>query len=282
MGYGRGADTRFVTYLGLPYRLVTEPYTGLLGTAAFSATFMILLVASMMFPWRSGSFDNVLRILSIAGFVFWCLGSKQGRYLVAWLPVMVLTASIALAPLKRWRGALGGATIVIAAVAVVQMRFQGFPVAPVGDIFKVPKQELIARNLCWDLTDFLNKAVPPGGRVLSFWENRLYFLDRPFVTDSAYGAPTVLSRLREAGDAHAFAQTCIAEGFTHVVINPYHYKAYMGNGYLYSLFDATYYPPERLAADNALLDQFVNEELDHVDWDGGWAVFTLKGAGADR
>jgi len=279
MGYGRGADRNVATYLTLPFRLVTDPYTGILGGAALSASVMALLLTSMVFPWRRGEFRTVLRVLVLLGFLFWCLGSKQTRYLVAWVPVMVVTAGIALVPLARFRAALASVTLTVVVVALVQIRMQPFPAEPILDAFTVSRQELLSRNLCWDLAQFLNGVVPPGGRVLSFWENRLYFLDRPFITDSAYGAPTALAALREAGDARRFALEMAAEGVTHVVVNPYFYKTYMANEFLYSLIDDAFYPAERLAADHELLDRFINTELDAVPWEGDWAVFTLRAAG---
>src|SRR5262249_54771039 len=111
------------------------------------------------------------------------------------------------------------------------------------------------------------------------WENRLYFVDRPFESDSAYGAPSSLARLREAGDPAAFARRLAREGFTHVVISPYHYRMDMENGFLYSLIDETYYPAERLRADQELLDRFVSEQLEGIEWGGPWAVFRLRAAG---
>jgi len=278
MGYGRGADRDPAVYLGLPYHLVVDPYTGILGGASFSASFVILLLASMALPWRRREFRTVLRLLAIAAFVFWCLGSKQGRYLVAFLPVMIVAAGTALEPLRRFRLALASAIVAMAAIALVQIRLQPYPKEPLLDVFRVPREELLARNLCWDFAQALNRIVPPGGRVLSFWENRLYFLERPFVGDSAYGAPTALARLRASGDAHAFAETIAAEGITHVVINPYFYRTYMANGFLYSLIDETYYPEARLKADQELLDRFINTELTGIPWGGDWAVFTLNAA----
>lgn len=281
MGYGRGASRSPLDYVTLPLRLVTDPYTGRLGTASFSAVFMLLFVAAFAFPWRASEPSTDFRIVAAAAFVAWSVGSQQGRYLVAWLPIMIIVAGSALAPIRGKAPALAAVTVVTAVVAIAQVRLQPFPVIPSLDVFTAPRSELLSRNLCWDLTEFLNRTVPKDGRVLSFWENRLYFLERPFVTDSAYGAPTVLARLRDAGDPHAFATMCAAEGFTHVVINPYHYKSYMGNGYLYDMIDARDYPRERLEADHALLDRFVNDELEGVPWDGGWAVFRLRPTGSD-
>ena len=280
MGYGRGADKELGAYLRLPWRLVVDPYTGTLGSASFSFGVMVLLFASMAFPWRRAEFRTTLRLLTIAAFVFWCLGSKQSRYLVAFVPVMIVTAGWALVPLRRFRGALASVTIAVVVFALVQIRLQPYPAEPLLSVFAASRDELLTRNLCWDLTAFLNRVVPPGGRVLSFWENRLYFLDRPFIADSAYGAPTVLAGLREAGDAHAFAAKNAAEGVTNVVVNPYFYTAYMENKFLYNLVDERFYPETRLKADNELFSRFVNEELEEIPSDGGWAVFRLRAAAA--
>lgn len=281
MGYGRGADKDVRAYLRLPLRLVIDPYTGTLGSASFSAGVMLLLFASMVLPWRRGEFRTILRLLSIAAFVFWCLGSKQSRYLVPFIPVMVVTAGTAFVPLRRFRGALASVTIAVAVAALVQMKLQPYPTEPLADAFTVSRDELLSRNLCWDLAQFLNRTVPAEGRVLAFWENRLYFLDRPFLADSSYGAPTSLAALREAGDAHRFAVDLAAQGVTHVVVNPYFYKTYMENGFLYNLIDQVYYPVERMKADDALFDRFLSTELTPVPCDEGWAVFRLNAHAAE-
>ena len=277
-GYGRGADTELAAYLRLPLRLVMDPYTGTLASASFSASVMVLLLLSMAFPWRRAGFRTTLRILSITAFFFWCTGSKQTRFLVAFIPVMTVTAGIALVPLRRFRLGLATATIAVAVVALMQVRWQPYPAEPLLDIFTVSRPELLSRNLCWDLTEFLNRVVPPGGRVLSFWENRLYFLDRPFIADAACGSPVVLAALRETGDAHAFAAKLAADGVTHVIVNPYFEMTYMANGYLYNVIDETYYPAERLKSDEGLFERFVSTELTEIPWDGSWPVFRLNAA----
>lgn len=70
------------------------------------------------------------------------------------------------------------------------------------------------------LAEFLNRTVPANGRILSFWEDRFYVLDRSFIADSNYGSPVSLALLREAGDPHAFAVRMAVEVVTHVVVNP--------------------------------------------------------------
>ena len=278
LGYGRGAEKNLGAYLTVPLRVVTDPYTGAKGGASFSASVMILFLASMAFPWRRREFPSTLRLVAIAGFLLWCLGPKQTRYLFAWIPVMIAAAGFALARLRRFRAGLAAVTIAVAAVALGQVRWQPYPVEPFLDVFTVSREELVSRNLCWNLAEFLNGIVPPGGRVFAFWENRLYFLDRPFIADSTFGAPALLASLREAGDAHAFATQLAAEGVTHVVANPYYYNAYMTNGFVYSMIDEEFYPAERLQADKEIFDRFVSTELSEVPWDGGWAVFRLRAA----
>jgi hypothetical protein len=274
LGYGRGAEKELSAYLSVPWRLVTETYNG----ASFSASVMILFLASMAFPWRRREFASTLRLVAIAGFVLWCCGPKQTRYLLAWIPVMVVTAGLALTPLRRFRSAFASVVMAIVTVALAQVRWQPYTVEPFLDAFTVSRGELLSRNLCWDLTEFLNGIVPEGRHVLSFWENRLYFLDRPFIADSTFGAPIVLGGLREAGDAHAFATKLAAEGVTHVVVNTYYYRAYMANEFVYNMIDEKFYPAERLAADKDLFDRFVSTELTAVPWDGAWAVFQLRAA----
>jgi hypothetical protein len=278
LGYGSGADRGLGAYLKLPIRLVTEPYTGLLGSASFSASVMFLLLVSMAFPWRRAEFFTTLRLLSITALVFWCLGPKQGRFLVAFVPVMIVTAGRVLVPLRRFRAGLASAVVAVTVVALVQILRQPYPTEPSMEVFTHSRDDLLSRNPCWGLAQYLNRVVPAGGRVLSFWENQLYFLDRPFITDSMYGAPTMLAQLREAGDARLFAERCAAEGVTHVVLSPFWYETYMANGFRFDVLDERVYPAEKLSADHELFDRFVNTELELMPWREGVAVFRLKAA----
>jgi hypothetical protein len=267
MGYGVGGYGEITQFLKLPYILVAERMDGGLGGGGFSASVMVLSLAAMMLPWRRDEFRTSLRILAIAGFVSWAVGPKIIRYFVAWSPVMVLTAGIALTPLRRLRWGLAVATIAAAIVGIAQMRLQPSPPSPLMatssvEAFTVSRDELLSRNLCWSLTQLLNQVVPHGGRVLSFWENRLYFLDRPFVADSSYDDPTMLVRLRETGDTRAFARMLAAEGFTHIVVNRIWYQRYV-----------TYQ-----MADQDLFERFVSE-LDWLPVEGECRVMQLKTIG---
>jgi hypothetical protein len=270
-----GAVKSWWSTLLLPVNLVVRPFLAF-GSASFSAAVMALALASMARPWRRDDFATPLRALVLVGFAAWAAGSQQGRFLVAWVPAMVVAAAVALAPLREHPRALATAMAAVVAAGLGQALWRPDAKPPAFEVFSVPRADLLARNYCWDLTEFLNRTVPAGGGVLAMWENRLYFLERPFIADSVFEAPTVLAGLRAAGDPDAFARQLAAAGITHVVINPLNYENYTRNRFPEAILDDRVYPAGRLQADRKLLDRFIVTHLERIPWDGRWPVFRLR------
>jgi hypothetical protein len=270
-----GAVKSWRSTLLLPVNLVVRPFLAF-GSASFSAAVMVLALASMARPWRRDDFATPLRLLVLAGFAAWAAGSQQGRFLVAWVPVIVASAAVALAPLRDRRGALTATAVAIVAAGLGQAILQPDVRRPAFEVFSVTRRDLLARNYSWDLTEFLNRTVPAGEGVLAMWENQLYFLDRPFIADSVFEAPTILAGLRAAGDPDAFARQLAAAGITHVVVNPLPYGNYTRNRFPEPILDDRVYPADRLEADRKLLDRFLVTHLERIPWDGRWSVFRLR------
>jgi len=258
-----GLDKTWWSYLLLPYRLVVESPPNRFYSANFSGSLMLLLVASFFArssyrpPW------GTLRIVAVGGFCAWAGLFQQGRWLVAWVPVMAVAASAALVPLSRSRAALTALTLLVIGIGAVQTWAQPDPGAlPVTDVLLKSRSELLARNVNYPLCQELNARLPQNARVLGIFDNRLYFLDRPYSADSAYEAPSVLAWLRERDDADAFARDVIAAGFTHVVFRPEGAAYYFENKMPFDLRDDRLYPAARLLHDAALFEAFLSNHVE--------------------
>jgi hypothetical protein len=293
MEFAGGPHKTLFTMLALPWRLVTQDV--LFYCPAFSMSLMALFVAAFVRP-SSYRIPNVyLLAVSLAGFAGWAATVQQGRFLVAWAPVMALTATLALAP-SRVRAHAGefvthaphgslrraALALVLAAVLVLggyQLAAQLFPFQPRTEALFASRAELLLKNGNFALCDFLESVVPADKKVLALWDNRFFFLDRRFDADSAYEAPTGLSRLRAAGSAKAFAENLAADGVTHVVINHVVASSYFDNKMGFDLIDDHEYPASRLEEDRVLMTDFASNHLEMLQRFGNLVAFRLRAAG---
>jgi hypothetical protein len=276
-----GVGKSFWTYLLLPFNLVFDD-PKLFFSANFAAGLMALFLAAMCLPWRRGDVSVRNRLIAVGGFAAWAVGVQQGRFLVAWIPVMVVTACHALAPLRRFSWA--PVVLILSIVGLTAARYQRWPDTPRlrFDVFQDSREELLRQDPTYELANLLNRIVPPGGTVLGMWEDRFYRVDHPSIADGSWESPVILAALRESGDADAFARKLASAGVTHVVINYPACERFVANNLSFDLLDDRVYPAARLQADIELLHRFVREYLEPVPWDGAWPVFRLKNAGSER
>ncbi len=265
------------SFPAIPYNLTLED--NFYHCPSFSAALMALYLVALVLPasWRPPA--RPVTVMALLGFLAWAFSVRQGRFLVAWIPMMVLTASVAIVPIRRHVLALGAVTAFIVAAGVWQLRAQVYVYAPPIEMLSGHRPAFIENNLNYETCQYLNEAVPPAGKVLGLWDNRFFFLERDFAGDSAYEAPSGLAWLRASGSADAFARELGARGFTHVVINRGPMNAYLNNRLPFNLIDDERYPASQLAADRALMDDFFGW-LHEVHRAGNVVVYRLRSAGA--
>ena len=262
MAAAGGAYASWLDWLAIPFHLVKgDRYY----VTSFSLSVMALFLIAPFLPssWRRGM--GLLQLVSIAGFLTWVFGIQQGRYLCAWIPVMVLSGGMALVPLARSRNALAAVVGVVLLVAGRQTFTDDYPYNPPWHRLPEPREQRITRNPNYGLCQRMNAILPPDAKVLSMWENMLFFLERPFWADSSYEAPSALAWLRRADDPAAFARELRDLGFTHVLINHRISTPYLKDNYkVFSVVDDKEYPAERHARDAQLLESFVRDQLEAI------------------
>jgi hypothetical protein len=269
-----GADRSLLSYLSLPFDLAARDARFF--CPSFSISLMALFLAALAFPASYRSPRAGLLAISAGGFLAWVLSIHQGRFLVAWVPVMALSGALALVPLRGRPRATLAATLLVIAIAAYQIRAQLYPYAPPLHALVRPRGELEARNGNYRLCEFLNDAVPRDGKVLAFWDNRFFFLERDYSADSAYEAPSALAWLRAFDDEEAFAREILRLGFTHVVVNAAIVSDYMNDRMGVSVVHDSIYPPARHERDRQLFDRFVLRFLERIHQDGNNVVFRIR------
>ena len=277
MAFAGGTAGGIGAAIALPWRLVAEP--ALYFSEAFSAPLVALFVGGLGFavstPERRTR-HGLLAAVALGGVLAWWLGVQQGRFLVAWLPVAVFFAVDWLAPLRVRARALAMVALTIGLVGVAQLVGQApRNELPAMDVFRWSKEELVARNPHHEVTQYLNEVVPPGGKVLGLWENRLFFLEATLHADTAWEAPQILSALRKRGDAGGFAADRVAEGFTHGVVT-HNAQKYLDNERMFDLIDPVVYPAEQLARDRELVETLLTVHTETVFQSGNATVFRFR------
>ncbi len=243
---------------------------------SFSISLMALFLAALAIPASYRAPRAGLLAISAGGFLAWVLSIHQGRFLVAWVPVMALSGALALAPLRGRPRATLAVTLLVIAIAAHQIRAQLYPYTTRLDVLVRPRAELEVHNANCRLCQFLNGAVPQDGKVLVFWDNRFYFLDRAYWADSAYEAPSALAWLRAFDDEEAFAREIVRLGFTHVVVNAAVATDYMSDRMGVSVVHDGIYPAARHERDRKLFDRLVLRYFEKIHQEGNNMVFRIR------
>lgn len=257
-------DKRLLSYVTLPWQLVMDG-TQYFNCPVWSISLMGLWLCAFLLPAAYRNSRSALLPVSALGFATWALTAQNGRFIVAWIPVVVATSTLTLASLRERPRLFSICLCGTVVASMYQIVFREYPFFPSLEVFSQPRQALTRRNLEYATTELLNQVVPKDGRVISMWENRLFFLRREFEADSAYEAPTWLMRMRSAPSLEIFVGDLAREGFTHVVINNYPASRYLNDSLRYRITDPTLYPPERLANDRQLMKDFISQYLEPLN-----------------
>jgi hypothetical protein len=252
-----GPEWTWVDFVKMPFHLTWSDQ--FYSCPSFSIALMLLFLVAPFLPLAPGG--RLFAAVAWLGFVAWGVSVPQGRYLVAWVPVMTLPAAFALGTSMHRRSVCVLVTVVVLAAGAYQLFTQSARFAPRWPLLLQSRHELVRRNPGYALNEHLNRIVPPDGRVLGLWENRFFFLERDFEADAVWQVPSILGRLREVDDAARFAELLVAEGITHVVLRPAGMESYFANDYAYDMTDALVYPPERYARDRELMLQLIRDHL---------------------
>jgi len=228
MGMGRDV----VDYLLLPVRISTGGKPGMNYTR-FDGTLTPVLIILIPFAlFRRKRKTEGLILMGAAGFVFWALTSQQMRFLIPAIGLGAVLGSVALGNLRRWLGTKGFAAVLILLVLIQISAFlvpyqYGRPVVSdvIGDRLAVvtgleSRRAFLGRSIqSYSLFEQMNKNLPPGEPVFMIWENRGYYLDRPYFADSFYEASAVMALVERSRGPEDLKHKIRSMGYRYVVVN---------------------------------------------------------------
>ena len=258
MGMGRGV----LDYLLLPYNISVRGRPAL-NYSHFDGTISpILLILLPLALFRRSRQSTALIIMALAGFVFWALTSQQLRFLIPTLAVAAVLASIGVSSLvahagAKWSGVVIGLAVLVQISSLVipdQYRNQ-FLAGAFSERLAVvtglePRQRYLERTLqSYSMCSHINSSLPDGEPVFLIWENRGYYLNRPYFADSFFEASTVMRLAAAAGEGRLLKARIQQMGYRYVLVNDL----------LGGVF-SRYYPPEHLT----VLRDLINNHLEAV------------------
>lgn len=209
-----------------PLRFLILPWNAVLRGepryAFFDGVLSPALLLWAFWAWvRGGRETRGVLLLSLAGIYLWGLGSQQLRFL---LPVVLLLAAAAGGFWRTERGAFGvfqgGLFLAIAAgllaPALAETRRDALPVVSGRE-----SEDSYLRRKIQSYAAFraAERTVPAGERILLVWENRGYYLHRPYAADSFFEASRIVRLAERSGSNEAFLDHLRQEEIRWVLVN---------------------------------------------------------------
>jgi len=270
MGMGRGV----ADYLLLPFNISVRAKPGLNYTrfdGTLSPLFLALLPLVLL---RRKRRVTVLIAIAIAGFAFWVLTSQQLRFLIPTIALAAVLAAIGIShllermPGRRHALFLGLVLVATASLLVTPDQYGrpllantfGDRLGPVLGL-ETRRAHLERTVQSFAMFEHINANLPPGEPVLMIWENRAYYLNRPYLADSFFEASTLMRMAARAGDAARLGERISEMGYRYVVVNEM-----LGD------FFSRRYPPR----ETAILKSLVKDHLEPLHSSNGLTLYRLR------
>lgn len=267
-GIGMGRDA--ADYALLPWNITVKgniEYTAFDGI--ISPLFLMFLPAVILaFPIPAAG--GALLLLSALSLALWAWGPQQLRFFMPALPALsVMTAwvldRVATEARERWFARFS------LTIMIVYFAFFAIHIVAVTIPNQLPsavglekREDYLHRRLQpYDPMTRASRELPPSAKLLLVWENRGYYLDRPYIADSFYESSWVMQLLEQDQSGDVLEKRLRDEGVTHVMINDplgLHFGRY-------------YYHPRVREA----LDRFLRERGKPVFEQNGLRVVELRG-----
>jgi hypothetical protein len=180
----------------------------------------------------------VRRCLIPAGlyFVVWALTSQQTRFLIAILPLLAVSAAVAMAWLVtlvgwvsterigldagRWRLTQSLAVLVVAGCLVHLARTSRYIVRPAPDLFRTflnnpPDLRTWVPDRSYA---FIRDRLPASARIMMLNTNHGFFVDREYIADSFFEASQLNALIRDADGRPGLTKLFARLGVSHVLV----------------------------------------------------------------
>jgi hypothetical protein len=228
MGMGRG----ITDYLLLPVNIIMKGKPGLNYTR-FDGTMtpVLLMLVPLALLGRRRS-TSVLFAMAAIGFGFWAVTSQQLRFLIPVIALLAVLGGVGLSNLAA-RVSMRALTVVLALVVLAEISTlfvsdqyrKPFLASSFGDRLPVvtgleTRQAYLERSVqSYSMYEYINRTLPEDERVFLLWENRAYFLERPYLADSFFEASTLMRMAAKCASAEILKQRIRGQGYRYVVVN---------------------------------------------------------------
>jgi hypothetical protein len=222
MGMGRGIDKLLV----LPWNMTIR---GNLGYPAFDgilSPLYLMWIPALVLARPLPKVATALVILLLLSLGLWAWGPQQLRFFMPALPLLSLLGAHAIDRLLARAGILWFARLVLwstlAYLALFTVRVLGntVPNQLPSAIGLERREDYLHRRLQpYDAMVRANRELPRQAKLLLVWENRGYYLDRPYIADSFYEASWIMQLLEKDQEGNLLAEKLKKEGVTHVLMN---------------------------------------------------------------
>jgi hypothetical protein len=270
MGMGRNA----LDYLLLPLNISTRGKPGMNYTGFDGTLSPVLLVLLPLALFKRRKETDILMVMGGTVFVFWAITSQQLRFLLPAVALAAVLAGAGLENLRAWTGRRGfvGVLVLLLLVQISSLLAPGQYGRPVlsgtlGDRLPVvqgleSRSSFLRRSIqSYSLFEQMNENIPPGEPVFLVWENRGYYLDRPYFADSFFEASTLMTMVAASQSPEDLRQKITAMGYRYVVVND-----------LLGEFFSKQYPSRSIA----LLEDFIAEHLSPVHSVNRLTLYSVK------
>jgi len=266
IGMGRDA----ADYALLPWNMTVKGNIEYTAFDGIISPLFLMFIPAVILALPLPTAGVALLLLSALSLALWAWGPQQLRFFMPALPALsVVTAwvldRVASEAREKWFARLA-LTIMIAYFAFFAIHIVAVTVPnQLPSAIGLEKREdyLHRRLQPYDAMRRASRELPPNAKLLLIWENRGYYLDRPYIADSFYESSWVMQLLEQNQAGDVLEKRLRDEGVTHVMINDplgLHFGRY-------------YYHPRVREA----LDKFLRERGKPVFEVNGLRVVELRG-----
>jgi len=278
-----GQGRSFIDYVLLPFRIFTiSKYDYDHFAGPMCPALLIALIASLILCPRENRKWLLLLLAGFAGFFIpWSTGAQQVRFLMPSLPLLAMASALFISQKQR-TDLLKGVAILVVLVIIgfgVYYNFNQFRLNAknLSMIFgSTPRSEFIeSRIRSYRCFKHIEQLTKKNETVVLLYENKGYYLNRPFLTDAMYETSYFVDRAAEFGSPELFKQMLLNSDIRYVLINEFIQKdvvsVAMGEGF--------FEKPElnrRYARGIKVIESFIDTSLEPVYSHYGSTVYLLR------
>lgn len=224
-----GQGRTIIDYFLLPIRIFTiskydyKHFAGPMCPAILVAFGVSLLVC----PREHRRWFWLLIVGFIGFFIPWSLGAQQVRFLIPAIPLLALASALFIAGAKKttWQKNLILSVLVIILIFGIYYNFPQFRMnlknLPMIFGKETRGEFLSSRVRSFRCFKYLEQVTDKNDTIVFLYENKGYYLRRPFLADGMYETSFFIDRAVTLGSTDRFAQWLRSAGIDYILVNEF-------------------------------------------------------------